>query len=271
MRFLSTFGGLIASSSFAFIWTEKIETALHLDRLYGLFVAGGPVVGQALHDEILLAWLRRTCRLTRNVFRVGEGRHLLEAVSEKRHLSNTRGAEVMLSRAAEFAVGRKIMRSKPIRSLNGALGTIDEEVDASARRWVTEPLKRRASNPFGDIIRRREAYSVSEKIQASARWLGMNGHRQVGIDEAARIAVMSERNFLRRFKAELGLTPSDYLLYVRLDMACRMLAETTLPVGAVALRCGAGSGGQLAKLFRKHIGKTPTAYRVDHRQEDTLE
>jgi transcriptional regulator GlxA family with amidase domain len=84
----------------------------------------------------------------------------------------------------------------------------------------------------------------------------------VGIDEAARIAAMSERNFLRRFKAELGVTPSDYLLYVRLDMSCRLLVETTLPVDKIARRCGIGSGGQLSKLFRKYLATTPTDYRM---------
>ncbi|MFC7632757.1 hypothetical protein ACFQVB_34380 [Paraburkholderia humisilvae] len=31
-------------------------------------------------------------------------------------------------------------------------------------------------------------------------------------------------------------------------------------------RCGIGSGGRLAKLFRKHLGKTPTAYRASYRR-----
>ncbi|MFC0696141.1 hypothetical protein [Paraburkholderia humisilvae] len=68
---------------------------------------------------------------------------------------------------------------------------------------------------------------MSEKIQSAARWLEANGHRRMGLaglTEAARMAQMSERNFLRRFKAELGVIPSDYLLYVRLDMSCQVLA-----------------------------------------------
>ncbi|GAB7522259.1 helix-turn-helix domain-containing protein [Paraburkholderia sp. 2C] len=138
--------------------------------------------------------------------------------------------------------------------------------DTGSRPRMSALLAQFVPNPFADIVRRNETNNVSEKIQSSARWLEANGHRQVGVDEAARMAQMSERNFLRRFKAELGVTPSDYLLYVRLDMSCRMLAETTLPVGSIARRCGIGSGGRLAKLFRKHLGKTPTAYRANHRR-----
>jgi transcriptional regulator GlxA family with amidase domain len=103
---------------------------------------------------------------------------------------------------------------------------------------------------------------VSEKIKASAKWLETNGQRHISIDEAAQIAGMSERNFLRRFKIEMGVTPSDYLLYVRLDMSCRLLVETDLPVDKVARHCGIGCGGRLAKLFRKHLTTTPTEYRM---------
>ncbi|MCO4883534.1 helix-turn-helix domain-containing protein, partial [Paraburkholderia caribensis] len=94
---------------------------------------------------------------------------------------------------------------------------------------------------------------VSDKIMASARWLQANVDRPISIDHAAQIAAMSERNFLRRFKNEMGTTPSDYLLQARLGMSCRMLVQTRLPIDKIARRCGIGSGGHLAKLFRKHL------------------
>jgi transcriptional regulator GlxA family with amidase domain len=91
----------------------------------------------------------------------------------------------------------------------------------------------------------------------------MNCNRSIMMDEAAQVAAMSGRNFLRRFRLEIGVAPSDYLLYVRLDLCCRLLIDTDLPVDKVARRCGIGSGGQLSKIFRKHIGRTPTEYRAD--------
>ncbi|MFP3741105.1 AraC family transcriptional regulator, partial [Burkholderia sp. SIMBA_019] len=77
--------------------------------------------------------------------------------------------------------------------------------------WV-EPS---TDNRFTAIVRKNASVGVSENIKASAKWLEVNGHRQISIDAAAQIAGMSERNFLRRFKIEMGVTPSDYLLYVR--------------------------------------------------------
>ncbi len=77
---------------------------------------------------------------------------------------------------------------------------------------------------------------------------------------------MSERNFLRRFKLEMGVTPSDFLLHARLETACGFLAETELPVDKVARRCGMGNGDRLAKIFRKRLLVSPTEFRQRHKE-----
>lgn len=86
-------------------------------------------------------------------------------------------------------------------------------------------------------------------IRASARWLRKNGDRPISVVEAAQIAAMSECSFLRRFKLEMGITPSEYLLRARLDMTCHLLVETDFPVDKIAPRCGIGNGDRLAKIF----------------------
>jgi transcriptional regulator GlxA family with amidase domain len=91
--------------------------------------------------------------------------------------------------------------------------------------------------------------------------------RPISIADAARVAAMSERNFLRRFKAQIGLTPSEYLLRARLDASCMLLAATDLPVDKIARRCGAGSGDGLAKIFRKRLSISPTEYRLAGRRK----
>lgn len=251
---LSTAGGRIASSSSVFVWTDSIQARRHPERFDALFIAGGPDVDRALCDGELLAWLLHVCPMTEHVVPVGEGHLLLEAADDRRSVSAELAAEKSPYRAAV-----RDGRASPLRS---ALMLIEEELGPHVARQIAAVVSPSASTQFTDIVHRNGTRSVSEKIQASARWLEQNGHRQVGIDEAARFAAMSERNFLRRFKAELGVTPSDYLLYVRLDMCCRLLAETTLPVDKIARRCGIGSGGQLSKLFRKYLATTPTDYRL---------
>lgn len=261
---LSTIGGRIASSSSVFVWTESIEARRHPDRFHALFVAAGADVNHALSDEELLAWLRRMFPVTEHVFPVGQGSLLLEAAGYRHYPSRqSAGAKASYRRPEDRIVQETAHGSVP-SPLFSALAVIHDELGPHATRQITDVVSPPAATQFTGIVRRNTMRNVSDNIQASARWLEENGHRPVGIDEAAKIAAMSERNFLRRFKAEIGVTPSDYLLYVRLDMSCRLLAETTLPVDKIARRCGIGSGGRLAKLFRKHVGKTPTDYRANH-------
>jgi len=99
------------------------------------------------------------------------------------------------------------------------------------------------------------------KIHKSVHWLRENFGNDISVAVAASIAAMSERHYLRCFKAEFGITPQEYLTRLRFDAICRMLVETQLPVDKIARRCGMGNGDRLGRLFHKRYGATPTAYR----------
>jgi AraC-like DNA-binding protein len=106
-----------------------------------------------------------------------------------------------------------------------------------------------------------------EKIRASAQWLTDNCEQPISVSDAARTVAMSERNFLRRFRHETGVTPSEYLLRARLNRTCKLLTESDLPIDKIARRSGMGNGAQLAKLFRKRLGISPTRFRNRARAE----
>jgi transcriptional regulator GlxA family with amidase domain len=75
---------------------------------------------------------------------------------------------------------------------------------------------------------------------------------------------MSERNFLRHFRQQFRVTPSEYLLQARLEKSCHLLVESELPVDKIARRCGMTSGTRLAKIFRKRYGMSPTEFRLQN-------
>ncbi|MEX3935092.1 helix-turn-helix domain-containing protein [Paraburkholderia phymatum] len=108
--------------------------------------------------------------------------------------------------------------------------------------------------------------AVNRKVRCGAQWLIENCDRPITIEDAAQEVAMSRRNFLRRFRLEMGSTPSEYLLRARLEMASRLLAETELPVDRIARRCVMGNGDNLAKIFRKRLSISPTEYRAHYRR-----
>ncbi|MFM0055400.1 helix-turn-helix domain-containing protein [Paraburkholderia phytofirmans] len=254
---LSAAGGRIASSSSVFVWTESVDSHQVTNDRHLLFIAGGAGVPHACRDERLSNWLRRRHPFSEIVHPIAEGRLLLEAAKlPSRYCSLLYGD----NETSDYYQTRALTEAPT--GVATALRIVEEDMGLEVARHVAESVAPQQDIPWDMSISRSGAPKVSEKIMASARWLEANVDRPVSIDAAAKVAAMSERNFLRRFKGEIGMTPSDYLLRARLNMSCRMLVESRLPVDKIARRCGIGSGGQLAKLFRKYLATTPTDYRM---------
>lgn len=73
---------------------------------------------------------------------------------------------------------------------------------------------------------------------------------------------MSTRSFSRRFVAETGVPPMQWLTTQRI-LHARLLLETTgLPIDEVARRCGFGSATLLRHHFDAEVGVPPTRYRA---------
>lgn len=102
----------------------------------------------------------------------------------------------------------------------------------------------------------------SERIRATVEWLSENYGGRISISSMAERALMSERNFLRRFRAEMGHTPHEYLSKIRLESARKLLLSTALPVDKIARHCGLFNGDHLRKHFVKHFGMSPVEYRT---------
>ncbi|WP_115776463.1 GlxA family transcriptional regulator [Paraburkholderia caffeinilytica] len=254
---LSAAGGRIASSSSVFVWTESVESHRGTTDRHLLFIAGGAGVQQARRDERLGNWLRRRHPFSEIVHPIAEGRLLLEAAG----LPSRYHALLYGSNEAHELYPAPLFGEAPA-AVRTALRIVEDDLGPELARQVAESIAPQSETPLSSSMARGVAPQVSEKIMASARWLEANVDRPISIDDAAQVAAMSGRNFLRRFKSEIGMTPSDYLLRARLNISCRMLVESSLPVDKIARRCGIGSGGQLAKLFRKYLATTPTDYRM---------
>ena len=79
---------------------------------------------------------------------------------------------------------------------------------------------------------------------------------------------LRDNNVSGRFRFYVGRPPRDYILHHRIELARRLLATTGLPVGDVALGVGWGSPGAFSTTFKRHVGKTPSAYRKHVRDGD---
>ena len=81
------------------------------------------------------------------------------------------------------------------------------------------------------------------------------------VPAVAALAYMSPAHFTRRFRAVFGETPHRHLQRRRVERACALLRDTTLPVTDVALAVGFASLGTFSRTFTAIVGRSPSRYR----------
>lgn len=81
------------------------------------------------------------------------------------------------------------------------------------------------------------------------------------VSQLAAIAGISCRQLERRFRNAAGMSPTDFIIRARLDEACRRLRETSTAIGKIALDLGFYDQSAFTRLFRRHLGTTPSDFR----------
>lgn len=82
--------------------------------------------------------------------------------------------------------------------------------------------------------------------------------------QMARIAGVSVSHFDRTFRKAFDTSPRQYLLRIRIETACRRLAETDESIAAIAVACGFHDHAHFTRSFRRIMSATPSAYRAAH-------
>src|SRR5205085_10847105 len=93
------------------------------------------------------------------------------------------------------------------------------------------------------------------------QWIADHPNADLTVATMAARAGMSERNFARCFKDEVGVTPGRYVEGVRVEMARRLLEDTDHAVARVATACGFGTPETMRRVFLRSLRTGPLEYR----------
>lgn len=83
----------------------------------------------------------------------------------------------------------------------------------------------------------------------------------ISVKRLASEAGYTEVHFISLFRLYFGATPKQYITFLRLNKACRLLKTTKFSVCHIAHLCGYDDEFYFIRLFRKRQSLSPLAYR----------
>jgi transcriptional regulator GlxA family with amidase domain len=252
-------------------------------RVDTLLVPGGETDAVSVDDE-LVAWLRLHAPRARRIASVCTGAFVLAAAG----LLDGRRATTHWSQCAELARRHPAVRvdTDPIYVRDGnrytsagvssgmdlALALVEEDLGREAAltvaRWLVMFL-RRPGNQAQFSAQLTAQLADRSSIREVQHWLSDHLDADLSVPALAERARLSPRHFARNFRQQVGVTPGQYVLQVRLEAARRRLEESDASAEQIAAACGFGSTETMRRRFVESLGMAPAEYRRRFRTATT--
>ncbi|MGP9812549.1 helix-turn-helix domain-containing protein [Rhodopseudomonas sp. NSM] len=112
-----------------------------------------------------------------------------------------------------------------------------------------------------------------------ARWqlnrvmlhLEANLEDSLRVRDLARLAGLSPGHFARAFRRSIGMSPRSFMIEQRVERAKKLMLTTGLPLSEIALACGLSDQAHLSRIFRRHTGVSPHAWRRQLRDVESTD
>src|SRR5262249_34085763 len=100
-----------------------------------------------------------------------------------------------------------------------------------------------------------------EPLRELQAWIADHLDEELAVPTLAAQVAMSERNFARVFRREVGCTPARFVERARVEGARRRLEESGDGVDVIAAQGGFASPEVMRRAFLRLVGVPPSAYR----------
>ncbi len=117
-------------------------------------------------------------------------------------------------------------------------------------------------HPFRLIVRKSsDLVAVNHPgVARSLRFMWEHCHEPIGVNDLAKAASMSVRNFHQAFVDNLGRSPGNELHRIRIERAKRFLSDSGEKMDVIAEMCGYESGNSFWVAFKRSTGMSPKEY-----------
>ncbi|WP_138751999.1 AraC family transcriptional regulator [Paenibacillus sinopodophylli] len=110
--------------------------------------------------------------------------------------------------------------------------------------------------------------STPNPVIQTIRYLNEHYKEAITVQEMADRWNINVRSFTRLFRTQIGKSPLDYLIQLRMDQAQELLLRTEASLPDIAAAVGYSDEYYFGRMFKKHKGISPIAYRNQKQQQD---
>jgi transcriptional regulator GlxA family with amidase domain len=272
-RVIAAEAGLVTSSSGLALQADSLRSVK--GQVDTFIVPGGSGVIAAAEDSRLIHWAQRQAPRSTRVASVCSGAFVLAEAG----LLDGRRVATHWARCNELAQRYPQLRveADPIFIRDGAIWTsagvtagidlalalVEEDHGRAmaldvARELVVFLKRPGGQSQFSTMLSMQKADDRFDELHA---WMTAHLASDLSVPMLARRVNMSERSFMRHYKAKTGRTPARAVEQLRVEAAQRLLGETTWSIKRIATRCGFGSEETMRCSFIRLLRVAPQVYR----------
>ena len=108
---------------------------------------------------------------------------------------------------------------------------------------------------------------TSQEIDLAKEYFTEHYNDEINIEKYTRSRHVSTSWFNKSFKNAVGTTPMNFILSIRIRNAQTLLETTDYNVSNIASMVGYENAFYFSRLFKKHKGLSPAAYRKNFREK----
>lgn len=107
---------------------------------------------------------------------------------------------------------------------------------------------------------RQKEYSENV-INRAVQYMDENIECSLKLSDFAKFCGYSESYFYRKFVKEIGHSPMDYFMRMKIDKACKLLIQTDMKVTQIAHKLGFRESQYFSRVFSNTMGLSPLEFR----------
>ncbi len=125
-------------------------------------------------------------------------------------------------------------------------------------RWIASNLAYELMmSTARDLSTSSKGRSYPSSIRLAIEYCAAHANHSLSVGDLAKVSGFSQYHFVRQFKKNVGIPPSEYIREVRLSRARHLLQMSTASVKEIADICGFASAAHFSRTFRSRFGMSP--------------